>query len=86
MGVLKLFGSERVYTSIGLFAAAIVLVFMSYFMLPGSNLHGDVKLVEAAYLTLIFTIIVVVLYNLYYSLTHRKKKESVTTVEVKEKK
>jgi Mn2+/Fe2+ NRAMP family transporter len=72
MGIKQFFGDERVYMSIGLLVAVFVLIIFSYFVLPGSNLHGGFKLGEAVYLTLIFTLLVIVLYNVYYSMKHRK--------------
>lgn len=74
MTIKQIFGNERVYTSIGLLAAAFVLVFMSYFVLPSDALHAGLRIGETIYLTIIFAVLVIIFYNIYYTLAKKDKK------------
>jgi hypothetical protein len=78
MGILGFFGRERVYTSVGLVVAAFVLVFVSYFFFPSDGLHAGARIGQTVYLVIIFTVLALIVYNVYYSLSHRKQERERT--------
>ncbi|MBU0762380.1 MAG: hypothetical protein KKD39_05090 [Candidatus Altiarchaeota archaeon] len=78
MSIFGFMGGERVYTTIGLLLAAFVLVFMSYFLAPTDILHGGYRIKETIYLTIIYTIIILVFYNIYHSIVRREQDRSQT--------